>query len=98
MLIIAIMVALLLPAVQAAKEAARLAQCRNNLHQLGVALHGYHQANKRFPIASGGGSGRNWVMQLLPFLEESQLYTSVDWNKVKTSQNGLSNYNSMTGT
>ncbi len=97
LVIIAVLIALLLPAIQAAREAARASQCRQNLHQIGVALHTYHNTNKRFPIGVGGGSRRNWIMQLLPYIEEGNLYNSVDWNVVRTSQNGLSNYDNATG-
>ena len=50
--IIGILIALLLPGIQASREAARLLQCRNNMKQLGLALHGYHSAHGRFPPSS----------------------------------------------
>lgn len=79
--IIGVLIALLLPAVQAARESARRTQCNNNLKQLGLALHNHHDVRKRFP----GGSGANpWdagnhrkgsvLVKLLPFIEESGFY------------------------
>src|SRR5690606_34499956 len=52
--VIGILVAMLLPAVQQAREAARRTQCRNNLRQLGIALHNYHDAYTTFPARQGG--------------------------------------------
>jgi prepilin-type N-terminal cleavage/methylation domain-containing protein/prepilin-type processing-associated H-X9-DG protein len=81
--IIAILVTLLLPAVQAAREAARRIQCANNMKQLGVALHNYHSAHGTFPMGSIHRGGNcvfcppEWISYLhvlLPFMEETVLY------------------------
>ncbi|MBN2295657.1 MAG: DUF1559 domain-containing protein [Pirellulales bacterium] len=84
--IIGILIALLLPAVQAAREAARRMQCTGNLKQLGVALHGYHDSFNIFPpaatwpsgsnmdVAGNGNVGPNWVVLLLPYLEQQDLH------------------------
>jgi prepilin-type N-terminal cleavage/methylation domain-containing protein len=93
--IIAILIALLLPAVQQAREAARRTQCRNNLHQLGLALHNYHDTHRVFPplgiaiwVGSGGdndcwsGNGTywSWVAMVLPFLDEAAIYNASNFN------------------
>ncbi len=86
--IIAILIALLLPAVQQAREAARRTQCKNNLKQIGLALHNYHDAFLQFPpsfVADGNGTnnptgGGEWSVQarILPYLEQANLYNLAD--------------------
>jgi prepilin-type N-terminal cleavage/methylation domain-containing protein len=77
--IIAVLVALLLPAVQQAREAARRSQCKNNLHQLGLAFHNYHEALNTFPYGYVIGTNlniNNWAVQILPYLDQSALYNA----------------------
>ena len=71
--IIGILVALLLPAVQASREAARRAECTNNLKQLGVAMQNYHDINKHLPGGSYSCCWGTWQIVILPFIEEDQL-------------------------
>lgn len=81
--IIGILIALLLPAVQAAREAARRSQCTNNLKQLGLAMHNYHDVHKCFPAAVyKNGQGDFWrgyssFVQILPFIEQQAVYDQV---------------------
>ncbi|MBX3436712.1 MAG: DUF1559 domain-containing protein [Planctomycetaceae bacterium] len=91
--IIAILIALLLPAVQQAREAARRLQCKNNLKQIGLALHNYHDVSLVFPPAyvpmldpaygpdpvadSGSPTSWTWAVLLLPMLEQSSLYNAL---------------------
>lgn len=76
--IIAILIALLLPAVQQAREAARRTQCRNNLKQIGLALHNYHDAFTTFPIGSQVSYFRaNWRASILPYIDQAPLYNSL---------------------
>ena len=72
---IGVLVALLLPAVQAAREAARRSQCNNNMKQIGVALHSYHSAKKKFPFAAMWHSQANWRVFLLPYLDGMRCIT-----------------------
>lgn len=92
--IIAILVALLLPAVQQAREAARRSSCKNNLKQLGIALHNYHDVVGCLPLgaikapsnSSAGTSGYVWVRYILPYIEQSAMYDA--WNEDIPYHNG----------
>lgn len=77
--IIAVLIALLLPAVQQAREAARRSQCKNNLKQLGLALHNYHDNYKGFPMGKSSPS-ISMHPRILPFLDQTPLYDTVDFN------------------
>src|SRR5437016_14370045 len=75
--IIAVLIGLLLPAVQKVREAANRMQCANNLKQIGVALHNYHDSNGGFPHE---GRGPSMFTAILPFLEQDALYILVKAN------------------
>lgn len=74
--IIAVLIALLLPAVQQAREAARRSTCKNNLKQLGLALHNYHDTYTLFPVGAMRlqGWGISWYVGILPFMDNSPVY------------------------
>jgi prepilin-type N-terminal cleavage/methylation domain-containing protein/prepilin-type processing-associated H-X9-DG protein len=91
--IIGTLVGLLLPAVQSARESARRSQCTNNLKQLSLGIHNFHDANKRFPLAfkatnaykSGMtdatyGQGISWIAFVLPFIEQSALFSRINFD------------------
>lgn len=88
--IIAVLIALLLPAVQQAREAARRSQCKNNLKQLGLALHNYHDTSGTFPVGgffegvvSGArqGTGMGWHVAILPNIDQGPLFSKLDFNQ-----------------
>jgi prepilin-type N-terminal cleavage/methylation domain-containing protein len=96
--IIAILIALLLPAVQQAREAARRTQCRNNMKQLGLALHNYHDSFLRFPMGATWGVmigpantshspfHHTWLTAILPYIDQAPLYNGVNFNLPAVAQ------------
>ena len=87
--IISVLVGLLLPAVQMARESARRTQCSNNLHQIGIALQNYHGARRTLPPGclqwrppKGGKAYKQfaWSAMILPYLEQTELYESINFH------------------
>ena len=76
--IIAVLIALLLPAVQQSREAARRAQCANHLKQIGLAIHNFEQSQQTLPSSRIGPQYATWFIEILPFMEQTNLYNS--WN------------------
>src|SRR5689334_11226551 len=89
--IIGVLVALLLPAVQSARESARRMQCANNLRQIGLGTHNYHDANNSFPFNylpvsnpapnwndNSGFKHWSWLSRILPFIEQQNLYLNLN--------------------
>jgi prepilin-type N-terminal cleavage/methylation domain-containing protein/prepilin-type processing-associated H-X9-DG protein len=92
--IIAVLIALLVPAVQKVREISNVAQCTNNLKQIGLALHSYHDTNKVFPPGyidgntdpsstpdNDVGPGWGWASFVLPYLEQGDVYNQIDFNQ-----------------
>lgn len=109
--IIAVLIALLLPAVQQAREAARRSQCKNNLKQLGLALHNYHDTFTRFPqlvfgteAAAGANQwGSEWRgnsvhLMLLPYCDQAPVYNQYDLNRFWDANQGANRNRTLGGT
>ena len=79
--IIGILVALLLPAVQSAREAARRMECSNNLKQMGLGLLNYHNTELAFPSGTGGtGTAWSWSARILPYIESQNIHKQIDFS------------------
>ena len=98
--VIAILIALLLPAVQQAREGARRMQCRNNLCQLALALHNYHATHRVLPpgcvnetgpmqYGVAGANHFGWIAQILPQLDEANVWRQIDFAKTSYQQSPL---------
>jgi prepilin-type N-terminal cleavage/methylation domain-containing protein len=87
--VIAVLMGLLLPAVQKAREAACRIQCANNLHQFGLAFHMYHDGQGTLPPSRLGDASATWAVLILPYLEEDNLYRQWDLSKTYYQQNAV---------
>jgi prepilin-type N-terminal cleavage/methylation domain-containing protein/prepilin-type processing-associated H-X9-DG protein len=100
--IVGVLVGLLMPAVQKAREAAARIHCQNNLKQIGLACHSYHDANHSLPPGyraatsyPGTAPGWGWAAYLLPYIEQGNLYSQIDFTQPVESQPAIQTFVSM---
>jgi prepilin-type N-terminal cleavage/methylation domain-containing protein len=79
--IISVLIGLLLPAVQRVREAANRISCANNLKQIGLAMHNYHNVHEQLPPSRADATGPTWCVYILPEMEQDNLYRQ--WNMQK---------------
>jgi len=102
--IIAILIGLLLPAVQKVREAAARMSCQNNVKQLGIAMHSYQDVSKQLPPGHGYGGlalRRSWTVLLLPYIEQGAIFSKIDMTKSQldttTNASGVTNLSLIQG-
>jgi prepilin-type N-terminal cleavage/methylation domain-containing protein len=79
--VVGMLLALLLPAVQAVREAGRRLQCQHHLRQIALAMHNYHDAHGSFPYGVNAGWGHSWSAHLLPYVEQTMLADQIPWTE-----------------
>jgi prepilin-type N-terminal cleavage/methylation domain-containing protein/prepilin-type processing-associated H-X9-DG protein len=89
--IIAILIGLLVPAVQKVRDSAARIQCSNNLHQIGIAMHSYHDTQHYFPPAFARPSNWGWAVWILPYVEQDNLYRQLNPDATTLGHNALTN-------
>ncbi|MDR1291253.1 MAG: DUF1559 domain-containing protein, partial [Planctomycetaceae bacterium] len=87
--IIGILIALLLPAVQAARAAARRMSCSSNLKNVALASHNFHDVYKRLPLGAGNDILPTWAMYILPYVEQEALFSTLNMGAAGTSSSTL---------
>jgi len=85
--IVALLMALVFPALQHAREASRRGSCISNLRQLGIAMHNYHATHRMFP--SGNSNGFSAFVAMLPYVEQESLYVKVDLSRMDDPENSV---------
>jgi prepilin-type N-terminal cleavage/methylation domain-containing protein len=94
--VIAILIGLLLPAVQAAREAANRASCGNNLHQIGLAMHLYENTYHCLPPTCVSDQGATWAVLILPYMEQDNFYRTWDLSKTYYQQSDVARLSKVT--